>query len=276
MQVDSHIDWLSVTAKQSHGSALHQATLGAHESVRAVNHYDTAKKYPSGMLVLSHSKRVDMGEHIIYSGKTLEALSHDVTRAELLSYHVSSGHNVSRVDIAIDLLDSGVTVAAIKIADENKQISTRAIQRSYVKETGVRQGEGYYIGNMRKRKKLLRCYDKALEQKHIGADWLRLELACAGTAARGAGKMLAADCSHERMVAMINGFTQIDIPALKVALSAQPTKIPLSYKSDYEASLIAAFKTIPAWIAGLQAQCDWDVLDAIVTRTKALMDQQIH
>ena len=147
---------------------------------RATNGYTLAWRNDIGIVQMVNPYRKDMGTHVMYTGKVLRKIE-EITKVkalDILDYHIRNSDNLTRVDIAIDCYNTGMNIDALAMDWKARNVKTRA-------RTGFRiedldgKGTTLYIGSRTKRKKLLRIYDKAAEQK-IDGDWIRIELQVMG------------------------------------------------------------------------------------------------
>lgn len=186
MDTSIKIDWISIT---SHvwGATPHNDLLGQKtKETKGAMGYTKARQYiVSGVLVMFNPDNIKMGQHIVYSGNALNILENLGTKAiEILKYHLDAGHFVARLDIAIDVYDSNLSIENLARQVKEKKHSTNSKSHLHIQGS---QGETLYIGSLKNRKKLLRIYDKGAE-KQTGENWKRLELEIHGKSATMAGK----------------------------------------------------------------------------------------
>lgn len=189
------IDWLSIT---NHWN-IEKKEFVAHpllhdwdnwELTRGVNGYSEGARHKEhGVKVFRNPMRQDMGIHVIYSGKSLKGIKkvYDLGEFEILKYHIDSGDSVTRIDIALDFMNCGVSVADFQWAWERKLAVTRLRAASVVLDL---EGEGHtlYIGSTKTRKKLVKVYNKAAEQ-NLKGDWTRVEIQIMGKPATSLSKI---------------------------------------------------------------------------------------
>lgn len=117
-----------------------------------------------------------MGWNIVYSGKSLN----HIAKSELISLNtIMKGYkmynpNIPRIDFAIDVFNSGIKPEHYATLHTNGECSNKRSKGLFIKATND-VGSTFYLGSLKKRKKLLRIYDKGAEQG-INKDWLRIEL----------------------------------------------------------------------------------------------------
>ena len=187
------IDWISATDlnpkydKSSSHSALHD---GNWSEAKGKNGYNLAQKHITGLVEYQNLKREDMGKHIVISGKTLQKIKDNymLTEIDLLQYHISEGHSITRLDCAIDFKGYGLTVEEFVRAFESGNVTTK-LRTATVIHSLTGAGDTLYIGSMKKRKNLVRVYDKAKELG-VDGDWIRVELQIMGKKATTTGKLI--------------------------------------------------------------------------------------
>ncbi len=180
MAISITIDWISVTAHESFfdGEFMVMTDLQKWEQwelTKGANGYDNGAKHKSGLRAYSSSTRPDMGQHYIYNGSSLAWIERETGKngINVLKYHVQRGHNVARVDLAIDFIGESIVVQDFIDAYDSGRCVTKSKKASEIKSKGER-GHTFYIGSTKKRKKLTRIYDKGAESGDM-SDWLRVE-----------------------------------------------------------------------------------------------------
>lgn len=150
--------------------------------------YTQAVKHVTGVTTMVNTDRADMGQHTIYSGKSLQRIEemNGDNGIDVLKHHISNGHTLARIDIALDFINQGITVSDFEKAFTDGKCETRLKTASTVKSL-THAGHTFYIGSTKARKKLIRVYDKAAEQGIPNADWIRVELQLMGKPATKAG-----------------------------------------------------------------------------------------
>lgn len=164
MVLSAHMDYLSVTVPYDHPIMPDVARSKFIES-KPANGYTLAGTNEYGVRVMSNPDRRDMGTHVIMSGSTLATLHEMVANpVSLLSWYLETGGKVSRVDVAIDIIDEPFDINAIAAAYAAGDITTKARKGINVKGM-TDDGHTLYVGSLKARKKLLRVYDKHAEDK---------------------------------------------------------------------------------------------------------------
>ena len=139
---------------------------------------------PSGMMRFSpayQSQKIS----IEFTGRDLDGLlSASILPVNLLEKFLLLGARVRRLDVAVDLLDSGADVLDIYKCWQAGEVVTQA-RRCWViapvDTAGNFTGKTVYIGS-RTSEKFLRVYDKSLERSDVSGasqevkDWIRAEL----------------------------------------------------------------------------------------------------
>ena len=227
------IDWISVTHK-NHNDNLPESMNRTHVLSGGRNGYTGGKMYLNGVIELMNPNRLDMGVHIIYSGKTLERVSQQtgMNRDDILAWHLATGGRPSRIDYAIDIQDSGLDLDEIWENLEQKKAKTRSLHSR--SQTGHDQGYTIYVGSRKTRKKMLRIYDKGLEQKFDGVDYKRIELetrqdVCKNMCSIYAESGFNADSIESAILGVCN-FPHVGI--WDYIFKCKPSKIPVGKSGD--------------------------------------------
>lgn len=233
MDVSAFIDWISVTHKRT-GKHLPEMLPSTHQTTGGRNGYTTGKLYTSGVVEMINPERPDMGIHIVYSGKVLQSIAdnYGVSRDDVLRHHTTTGGRISRVDFAVDIVDSGLQLSNLWEQLENGSACTNSGHSRT--QSGNDKGDTVYVGSRKSRKKLVRCYDKAKEQGDFVSDYIRVELETRQDVARNAAKMYQDNgYTGDTITGMIKKF--VDFPDYKLwteIFEAEPMKIPVAPSGD--------------------------------------------
>ncbi len=191
------IDWLSITTPHGRGQNFPAILAKSYIVKNGRMGYEQAYVYESGITHLWSENRPE--HHIIYSGKTLRNISEIMTIQQLVQFHQDLGHRTSRIDTAIDLFDTGATVSSFADDWKNSRVVTHARAGLFISDPRGESGDTFYLGSLKRRRKLLRVYDKAKEQK-VDKDWIRLEMQYGQGAARSCSKQVASSDSLETTI----------------------------------------------------------------------------
>lgn len=233
METRLTIDWISSTSHNVKDKMQYTSIPALHdwenwEIVNGVNGYTTGAKHESGAKIYENLQRQDMGKHIIYSGKTLQRINamYNVNSIEVLNHHIESGHNITRIDIALDFINYELNVSDFQWAFMQGKVATR-LRKASVIQSLTDTGHTLYIGSRKKRKKLVRVYDKGAE---MGWDYpcIRVEVQLMGKPA-----------------------TTVAIEAVRSGKLAQTLLGAMKNVVD--------FKTIPAWSNAMEQGVRVDV-----------------
>lgn len=213
MQSYCSIDWLSVTTRHGRGALSPKSLCENFIEKNGRMGYRTCYLYSSGVTHLWSEDRPE--HHIIYSGKTLSNVVEIMPIQELVQFHVDLGHRVTRIDTAVDVFDSKSTVQEFADDWKNNRVVTRAKSGLLISDPKGESGDTFYLGSLKKRRKLLRVYDKAKEQK-IDKDWLRLEMQYGQGAARSSAKQIAdTECVEQTILGQLTGFAKFQVSAYR-------------------------------------------------------------
>lgn len=180
MATELSIDWISITAHRMDGDIHHATHPCLHDwehwaLTNGVHGYNQGASHDIGVKAYRNDSRVDMGTHVIYSGKTLAKLEgiHSISAWEVLAYHVERGDSIARIDLALDFTNTLLTVEHFKNSYMKGDAVTALRTASEVKSL-THSGHTFYIGSRKKRKKLVRIYDKRAEA-NLDYDCIRVE-----------------------------------------------------------------------------------------------------
>lgn len=230
------IDWISATSHKM----PRQFHYVAHPALKdyddwkvcnGANGYTHGTKHHTGVKLYINYERPDMGRHIIYSGKTIQRIRemYDVSAFDILAHHIANGHNVARIDLAIDFIETGVTVEDFKQAFEQGHITTRLRSANIVKSL-TDKGYTLYIGSQVRRKKLVKIYDKGAETG-TGLDWIRVEVQLMGKPATQVSKQIVTD--RDVADVMLRSIKDVlDCPTIRVWNEVFSRKEPIKLQSE--------------------------------------------
>ena len=102
-------------------------------------------------------------------------------------------------------------------ADGN--VETRAKSAILISDPKNLTGDTFYVGSLKKRRKLLRVYDKAKEQR-VDRDWIRFEMQWGSGAARSASQQIAETTSLSSTIrSQMRGFADFSHPVWEKVFS---------------------------------------------------------
>lgn len=216
MEIYFVYDWISATMPTDKSKVIEQ-WLSLGEEITNVPTkprfgYTAAKGYESGAVVMWNSERPEMGYHLILSGAALNHLAGTGQDSlEVLKYIAKMEGRVSRLDLAIDVFDSGLTPDDLSKRNR-KPVKGKGRTPKYTLVGDAEDGWTIYIGS-RSSEKFLRIYHKGLEQNEKDNDWLRIELECKSSFAHYLGAQLA-NATVEQAYDMASQLTRamVDFP----------------------------------------------------------------
>lgn len=229
MDTSGHVDWLGVTFPVSlvQGYWL-PAQLHNSQIIVKPGRYHNYKLMLTndyGVIIMANGEPRD-GVHIVYAGEPLERVrANGLSDRELLMHAMEYQGRLTRIDIAVDIQDSGIKAAHLEREYSNHHISTlaRGAERHQKLETDE---DTLYIGSMRS-ERFLRAYNKGA-QMHTGEDWLRLELECKKVMAQAVGKAISDNVNTRAVInRAIKDFVDFPtLPEIQQALAQDNVKIP--------------------------------------------------
>lgn len=217
MKTTTAIDWLSYTVKKAlPNSPIYPPYCWAQgHAVDGNLGYTEGWELENGIRILTNYDRPEMGHHVIMSGKALSKLTAaGVDLFGLLDDVMKIGGRIRRLDLALDIHDSGANVSEFVEAFRAKSAVTAV--RSFHEVKGLNEEDGHtaYFGS-RTSEKMVRIYDKAAEQGLLPFSWLRVEAELKGDRAHGTAGHLVGVPEKQRTRA-IHGVIQtiIDFPTV--------------------------------------------------------------
>lgn len=189
MEISMCMDWLSITIPDN-AIDPNRAIPGRWRYLGQGMHGYREKWQDSDTNALFQTQGPEaMGSHYTLSGDVLRTIRQNgVSDQELAGNFIALGGRASRVDLAIDVFDSAISVPVVQEAFMAKQVRFKAKKVHRVEERdehGNLTGDGFNVGS-RGSARYLRVYNKGLEQKiKSPKDWLRFEAELADVIARG-------------------------------------------------------------------------------------------
>lgn len=261
MDLLAGLDWISVTFPVERGyerwwSGVHPADTEVKRQVRARHGYTRATVYGSGATQSESDQRADMGIHVVYSARAIGNMQtmYGVDQKQLLS-HLTDGSKVARMDVKLDVYDTGLDISKLYKMARAGQIETKARTISYVEsaKTGSESGAATcYVGSQKRRKKLLRVYDKGSQMNYSG-DLKRFELELhSRSALTSANRLKTADLGDwgVEIGGLIKGYCYwpgdnavaeifADMAAIKIDVPAENTGNTIKWLLDVVAAVLA-------------------------------------
>jgi len=197
--LSANIDWISTTYPHDIQSKWRSVVLPleAHSFIEAKAHngYKEAYRHSSGAIVQRNEERPDMGIHVTYPASAIASVEQEfgVTQKELLNY-LMLGSRLTRLDVAFNVAGVPIDIEQLFRDVRSGVALTKARTTAFIRSGDVcseKNADTCYVGSMKKRKKLLRIYDKGME---LGLDTplTRFELETHGAIACSCGTILAA------------------------------------------------------------------------------------
>ena len=194
MKINTTIDWFACTKCDNEIPQFPSNFTTKFETDKPMRGYQYGFRYPDGRKVSSSDIQ---GVYIQYSGKVLNSLSTDAL--EIIKFHRLQGYKSSRIDLAIDAHDSGLSIDSLYQAFKREETETKAKNASIIENT--QGGKTLYIGS-RQSEAFVRIYDKAKEQNQTG-DWKRIEIELKGYKAQEATNMCIASNNLSKLITSI-------------------------------------------------------------------------
>lgn len=269
----TRIDWLEWTLGEGRRDSIWlQDALRYWEATQARNGYTNALKDPvSGMTLMWHfdaDVHTTMGWHFSASGKAMGALRAHLSERLILQTLVHEGGDdlqVSRLDLALDVFNSGLRPSDLQAAEIAGLMRPRAKNRHYHEQTDAqgRTAQSWYIGSRKSRTGHYIVYEKGREMGDFNLDQLRIEGRHRQKRAKGVmNALLSSDDMHEMNKSLVKDALRPIDGALDFALDAPATHVKQEAKAtDFDTLwhwcdrvAMGALKRIEAMRAGTVAE----------------------
>lgn len=171
------VDWLAYS-QMSMGELIPEVPRGF-EIVGAVmprRGYNQAQLlYPAGRIDW-HTHNSQQGIGFLFTGGECATLRQTFGSDEKwLSKFQAGDGRATRLDLAIDSINTGAKVDDLIDAYTQGRVRTPALSAHYVAGLGKNDGATFYCGS-RTSQTMLRCYDKGAQMKILSIAWTRVEL----------------------------------------------------------------------------------------------------
>lgn len=223
MKTTTSIDWLSYTVKkpQINSPVIPSYLRSDGHEVAGNLGYTEGWEMDNGVRTLTNPDRPEMGHHVILSGKALQKLAAaGVDLFDLVRDVLALGAKIKRLDLALDIHDSGEQVETFVNAYRDGKVKTNA--RSFHEIRGLSPEDGHtaYFGS-RTSERMVRVYDKAAETGLLPFSWLRVEAEIKGQKAHGIASHLV-ELPPQQRTRAIHGIIQdiVDFPTVTAWTSA--------------------------------------------------------
>lgn len=275
MRLEFAVDWLNYTcfrlsmigwyhiAKKYPGETWHAA--------KPLHGYTRAAENTAGARVMINPEYESMGQHVQYSGRTInQYMEAGISAREIVLHHALFGDVCKRIDLAIDTHDSGINLWDYFKLVDNGFAKTRAKSWRYI--TGENQGATVYIGS-RQSEVMLRIYNKAAEQD-VEGDWIRAELELKGSRAVEVARMLSygtEESALETARGLMRGLVNFDTEAWREITGNSPIVIAKAKDTmpDTEAWLMSQVATAMARL--IKRQGSEDLIKRFVERVREIV-----
>jgi len=242
------LDWLSFTLKglADETDLLRLLTPdGEVHPITPRNGYTTARASNVGVQFHSNPDRPEMGVHVIVAGSSLRMLEDlGTSTRKLLQIAISVHAKVSRIDLAKDAKNEGISLPHIYLACERRERTGTAQKINERRDPDG--GHTIYVGSWHS-DNFVRLYNKSAEQ-HIDGDWFRMELVCQSDVAKAWARVLASPDAdwNALLCGKVRKMLNTNVDSYNRWLGGEATEgLPqIEKKSDREAWIIK--QVIPA------------------------------
>lgn len=141
------------------------------KEIRPIQHYTNGLEISNGGRVYWNTNRSNMGRHVIFSGQCCDTIG--VNLKECLSFVHSQGYKTTRLDLAIDVFNTNLSLNHMESLILRGEFKSHAQTAPSTKDL-MATGHTVQLGKAGSAS-FLRVYDKAAEQRQKGS-WIRIEI----------------------------------------------------------------------------------------------------
>jgi len=199
-------DWMSATIAHENKAQLDFLKafddLFPRKMIKGLHGYNSGLRWDNGAMMFWHTDKPQMGVHLQLSGDALRSLdAHGYDAIFLMNRLMTAKAKFTRVDIALDVMDSGLDIAALYALFEAGEYNGRAQGATVISST--KGGITMYVGAW-KSERFYRVYNKGIESG-VGGDWIRVELILKDKYAKSFMAQFIGNPSLERLGAIMKG-----------------------------------------------------------------------
>lgn len=165
------------------------------KEIRPIQHYTNGLELSNGGRVYWNQNRPTMGRHVIMSGQCCDMIGENLK--ECLSFVNTQGYKTTRLDLAIDVFNTNLSLSHMESLISRKAMKTHAQTAPNIRDL-LGTGQTVQLGKAGS-SSFLRVYDKASEQK-IKGSWIRIEISYGARKAKNALKAYLSDGNIAGMV----------------------------------------------------------------------------
>jgi DNA relaxase NicK len=170
------------------------------KEIRPIQHYTDGLEMSNGARVFWNINRPSIGKHVIFSGQCCDIIGEKLK--ECLSFVHLQGYKTTRLDLAIDVFNTNLSLSHMESLILRRELKTHAQVAPNIRDL-LGTGKTVQLGKAGSGA-FLRVYDKAAEQKTSGS-WIRIEISYG---ARKAKSALETYLQHEDIAGMVQDFVK--------------------------------------------------------------------
>lgn len=194
--------WCEYTAPMTTDQFWPSFMPASAKEIRPLPNYTHGLEFGNGARVFWHHTRMEMGRHIIFSGSCCDIIGDSLR--ECLQYAQSKSFKITRLDLAVDIRNTNLSIKHGISLVERGEVKTHARTAPIIKD-GMGAGVTLQIGK-RGSAQFVRIYDKAAEMG-VDGTWIRVETQYGD---RKATKALETYLRGTSVRALVRGF--VDFP----------------------------------------------------------------
>ena len=151
------------------------------KEIRPLQHFTNGLEISNGGRVFWNEKRPQMGRHVIFSGQCCDIIGANLK--ECLSFVHSQGYKTTRLDLAIDVFNTNLSLSHMESLVRRREFKSHAMVAP-AHEDLLGKGKTVQLGRAGSGS-FIRVYDKASEQK-LETSWIRIEISYGARKAKNA------------------------------------------------------------------------------------------
>lgn len=269
-------DWMNFTArdlgKRVYAQVCYPDGTGVWQQTNPVHGYNVAYTNEFGVRVMWHTERDDMGIHAMYSGRVINKyLAASVTPRAILAHHAKFGDVCKRIDLAIDIRESDLSI--VRLFNQLKDGTAQTRAKTFNLITGS-TGDTLYVGS-RTSDLFLRVYDKGA-QLETGENWKRVELEVKGTRAIIVAREFASrddNGVYKMTKSLIAGMAQFDDDTWRDLVGDLTLRLGKSQDNLPDTAGWILGQVAPAMARYMNETGDFTILDKFLLTVHALTGQ---
>lgn len=163
--------WLAYTVPYYKDQLWPSFISASGKEIRPIQHFTNGLEISNGGRVYWNERRTNMGRHVIFSGQCCDIIGGNLK--ECLSFVHSQGYKATRLDLAIDVFNTNLSLSHMQSLVKRREFKSHAMVAPTYEDL-LGKGKTVQVGRAGSGS-FIRVYDKASEQG-IDESWIRIEI----------------------------------------------------------------------------------------------------